>query len=72
MPLFGRRTHSLNGNGKLLNSGGNQRGGGVGPPFRAGVWLRLHGFDILTMAVMGAIGLGVYFASMFDPYHFHG
>ncbi|KAF8188352.1 acid phosphatase/Vanadium-dependent haloperoxidase [Pholiota molesta] len=46
MPLFGRRTHSPNGNGKLLNS----------------AWLRLHGFDILTMAVMGAIGLGVYFA----------
>jgi hypothetical protein len=65
MPLFGRRTHSPNGNGKLLNIGGNERGdGAVGPPFRAGAWLRLHGFDVLTMAVMGAIGLGVYFASM--------
>lgn len=27
-----------------------------------GTWLRLHGVDIITMALMGAIGLGVYFA----------
>lgn len=28
--------------------------------FRLGVWLRLHGVDLITMAAMGAIGLGVY------------
>ncbi|KJA20266.1 hypothetical protein HYPSUDRAFT_142504 [Hypholoma sublateritium FD-334 SS-4] len=33
-------------------------------PFRLGIWLRLHGVDIITMAGMGAIGLGIYFA---DP-----
>ncbi len=27
-----------------------------------GTWLRLHGVDLITMALMGAIGLGVYFA----------
>ena len=25
-------------------------------------WLRLHGVDIITMAVFGAIALGIYFA----------
>ncbi|RXW22244.1 hypothetical protein EST38_g3618 [Candolleomyces aberdarensis] len=32
--------------------------------FRFGTWFRLHIIDILTLAAMGAIGLGVYFA---DP-----
>lgn len=35
-------------------------------PFRFGIWLRLHGVDIITMAVMGAVGLGVYFAGMMN------
>lgn len=30
------------------------------PRFRLGTWLRLHGVDLLTMAAMGAVGLGVY------------
>ncbi|KAF9264916.1 acid phosphatase/Vanadium-dependent haloperoxidase [Marasmius fiardii PR-910] len=28
--------------------------------FRFGVWLRLHGVDLITMALMGALGLGIY------------
>ncbi|KIY69591.1 acid phosphatase/Vanadium-dependent haloperoxidase [Cylindrobasidium torrendii FP15055 ss-10] len=36
----------------------------VHPPFRFVSWLRLHGLDLITMAAMGAIGLGVYQA---DP-----
>lgn len=28
-----------------------------------GIWLRLHGEDIITMALMGALGLGIYEAS---------
>ncbi|KAK7043717.1 hypothetical protein VNI00_008329 [Paramarasmius palmivorus] len=28
--------------------------------FRFGVWLRLHGADLITMALMGALGLGIY------------
>ncbi|KAF8162957.1 phosphatidic acid phosphatase type 2/haloperoxidase [Crassisporium funariophilum] len=62
MPLFGRRNNAAR-NDKLANGQqGYQSRGATGPPFRFGAWLRLHGFDILTMAVMGAIGLGVYFA----------
>ncbi|TFK25294.1 prenyl diphosphate phosphatase [Coprinopsis marcescibilis] len=34
----------------------------AGPRFRFGSWLRLHGFDILTMAAMGAVALGLHFA----------
>jgi hypothetical protein len=30
------------------------------PRFRLGTWLRLHGVDLITMALMGAVGLGVY------------
>lgn len=41
-----------------------------GPPGQGGAvqrfvftkWLRLHLVDLITMAVMGAIGLGVYYA----------
>ncbi|KIK63855.1 hypothetical protein GYMLUDRAFT_162573 [Collybiopsis luxurians FD-317 M1] len=29
-------------------------------PFLFGVWLRLHGVDLITMALMGALGLGIY------------
>ncbi|KAJ3542805.1 hypothetical protein NMY22_g3374 [Coprinellus aureogranulatus] len=36
----------------------------VRAPFRFGKWIRLHGFDLLTMAALGAIAMGVYFA---DP-----
>jgi len=63
MPLFGRRT-----NAATKESPGYQNGsqGGRGVPFSFGRWLRLHGVDIVTMALMGALGLGVYFASMFS------
>lgn len=33
--------------------------------FRFGTWFRLHIIDILTLAAMGALGLGVYFAGAF-------
>ncbi|CAA7265444.1 unnamed protein product [Cyclocybe aegerita] len=59
MPLFSRRNHDTQ-DRKLTN---NQTGTAIGKPFGFGIWLRLHGVDIFTMAVMGAIGLGVYFAS---------
>ncbi|KAL0071623.1 hypothetical protein AAF712_001480 [Marasmius tenuissimus] len=36
----------------------HKRSGG----FKFGVWLRLHGVDIITMALMGALGLGIYMA----------
>ncbi|KAF5330479.1 hypothetical protein D9619_005984 [Psilocybe cf. subviscida] len=72
MPLFGRRANSPNvANKQALANDGNVTGGahggnygrrGAGTPFRFGAWLRLHGFDLITMALMGAIGLGVYFA----------
>ncbi|KAG6865862.1 hypothetical protein C0991_010943 [Blastosporella zonata] len=29
-------------------------------PFSLLVWLRLHGFDLITMALMGALGIGIY------------
>jgi len=44
------------------HAAGHQRGFGGMPSF--GQWLKATGLDILTMAIMGAIGLGVYFA---DP-----
>lgn len=42
------------------------------PPFRFVSWLRLHGLDLLTMAAMGALGLGIYQAgaSPFPISHF--
>ncbi len=33
-----------------------------------GIWLRLHGEDIITMALMGALGLGIYEACMFSGF----
>ncbi|KAL0578448.1 hypothetical protein V5O48_003548 [Marasmius crinis-equi] len=33
---------------------------GAAPKFSFGVWLRLHGVDLITMALMGALGLGIY------------
>ncbi|KII88787.1 hypothetical protein PLICRDRAFT_54613 [Plicaturopsis crispa FD-325 SS-3] len=29
-------------------------------PFAFGAWIRLHGVDLITMALMGALGLGIY------------
>lgn len=58
MPFFTKRGGSPNAGNKLV--GGRGRHGMA--PFRFGIWLRLHGVDIITMAVMGAVGLGVYFA----------
>lgn len=28
--------------------------------FSLAIWLRLHGVDLITMALMGAVGLGIY------------
>ncbi|KAJ7172737.1 phosphatidic acid phosphatase type 2/haloperoxidase [Mycena filopes] len=33
---------------------------GAHPPFRFSTWIRLHGVDLITMALMGALGLGIY------------
>ncbi|KAF7338514.1 putative lipid phosphate phosphatase 3, chloroplastic [Mycena venus] len=33
---------------------------GAAAPFRFGTWIRLHGIDLVTMALMGALGLGIY------------
>ncbi|KAJ7349442.1 phosphatidic acid phosphatase type 2/haloperoxidase [Mycena albidolilacea] len=33
---------------------------GTAAPFRFGTWIRLHGVDLITMALMGALGLGIY------------
>lgn len=33
--------------------GGNQK-------FHFATWIRLWGFDLITMAAMGAVGLGIY------------
>ncbi|KAJ7109121.1 phosphatidic acid phosphatase type 2/haloperoxidase [Mycena epipterygia] len=33
---------------------------GAASPFRFGTWIRLHGVDLITMALMGALGLGIY------------
>jgi hypothetical protein len=38
----------------------------VRAPFKFGKWARLHGFDLLTMAALGAVALGVYFASEYQ------
>jgi hypothetical protein len=38
------------------------RGGRFAEGFSLMVWLRLHGVDIITMALMGALGLGIYMA----------
>ncbi|KAK8850551.1 hypothetical protein IAR55_004469 [Kwoniella newhampshirensis] len=38
--------------------------GGYGAGFSLGRWIRLHAVDLITMAAMGAVGLGVYEA---DP-----
>jgi len=32
----------------------------IRPKFYFGVWLRLHGVDLITMALMGGLALGVY------------
>ncbi|PPQ68501.1 hypothetical protein CVT26_003440 [Gymnopilus dilepis] len=59
MGRFGRHTNTSKEN--LANG---QQGGSIGRPFRLSAWLRLHGVDLITMALMGALGLGIYFA---DP-----
>lgn len=63
MPLFTRR-HSE----KLTDSptaSGRQRPGRAHFSFMA--WIRLHALDLITMACMGAIGLGVYRARKCQP-----
>ncbi|ESK88402.1 lipid phosphate phosphatase 1 [Moniliophthora roreri MCA 2997] len=39
-----------------------ERPANTGTSFHFGVWLRLHGVDLITMALMGALGLGIYMA----------
>lgn len=36
-----------------------------------GLTSRLHGIDLITMAAMGAVGLGVYEANPGTSFHFH-
>ena len=57
MGRFGR--HSNTSKENLANG---QQGRPIGRPFRLSAWLRLHGVDLITMALMGALGLGIYFA----------
>lgn len=45
--------------GRTNNTEKNAATGGT-VPFSVGAWFRLHGLDLLTMAGMGAIGLGIY------------
>jgi diacylglycerol diphosphate phosphatase/phosphatidate phosphatase len=44
----------------LEKHGRRLRGAVAGTPFRLGAWIRLHGVDLITMALMGALGLGIY------------
>lgn len=69
MPLFGKREHSNNGSVSTAgqhtlvnNKYGDSKHRSNRTPFSFGTWIRLHGVDIITMAIFGAIGLGVYFA----------
>ena len=38
-----------------INTRSHRHGG-----FSFGLWMRLHGVDLITMALMGALGLGIY------------
>jgi hypothetical protein len=38
------------------------------PKFSFTTWIRLHGVDLITMALMGALGLGIYEARMYILY----
>lgn len=55
---FGRRRREE----KLTKGGPRASGAYAAGHVPLGTWLRLHGVDLITMALMGAIGLGVYFA----------
>ncbi|KAI5454401.1 hypothetical protein NCC49_004454 [Naganishia albida] len=59
--LFGRRQHAApvhpNADGQYAAPGP------YGHSFKFGSWLKLHILDLITMAAMGAIGLGVYEAN---------
>ena len=70
MPFFfAKRTRCLNAGNNLVGESSRRRyekGHGAGSAFKFGTWLRLHGVDLITMAVMGAIGWGVYFAGMMN------
>ena len=46
--------------------------GGLAQGFVFTKWLRLHLVDLVTMAVMGAVGLGVYYARESVPLVCHG
>lgn len=59
LPFF----HRDNGSAGPSSRGTHANNVGAGKAwttFSFGVWLRLHGVDLLTMAAMGAIGLGIY------------
>lgn len=63
MPLFGRR-HAAK-TDAVDHRQSHSRRRGVAAPFRLGAWIRLHGVDLITMALMGALGLGIYEARKF-------
>jgi len=41
---------------------GQRRAAQAGPKFSVGSWIKLHALDILTLAAMGALALGIYWA----------
>ncbi|CAG7846763.1 SubName: Full=Related to diacylglycerol pyrophosphate phosphatase DPP1 {ECO:0000313/EMBL:CCA74404.1} [Serendipita indica DSM 11827] len=57
MALFGKNKAA---NGTATTSRKTHVGNGRN--FHLGTWLRLHGFDIITMVLAGVAGLGIYFA----------
>lgn len=56
--------NGMNGETSLTNSPHRTAPGrgGIAHGFVFTKWLRLHLADLITMAIMGAIGLGVYYA----------
>lgn len=71
--MFGR-TRNTAANGVDAKGPRDRHGNGhMGPgvPFRFGAWLRLHGVDLITMALMGALGLGIYEARKCPDCNFH-
>ncbi|RDB23993.1 putative lipid phosphate phosphatase 3, chloroplastic [Hypsizygus marmoreus] len=57
MPLFTSQQHPSNGDPHDSRFHSNIA---TVPPFRLSAWIRLHGVDLITMALMGAVGLGIY------------
>jgi hypothetical protein len=57
-----QRNHGVSGKGTGATATRRTGGMGYGQNFHLGMWIRLHGFDILTMLLAGVAGLGVYYA----------